>query len=50
MRLLQVGMGNWGRYWARRMIPLVREVEPIGCVDLDPRSLALVAEQLGVPA
>jgi predicted dehydrogenase len=48
--MLQVGLGNWGRYWARRMIPLVREVEPAGWVDLDPRSLELAVEQLGIPA
>lgn len=50
MRLLQVGMGAWGRYWARHRIPQVPEVELVGCVDSDPRSLELAVEQARVPA
>ena len=43
-------MGGWGRYWARRMIPQVPEIELVGCVDRDPRALELTVEQVGVPA
>jgi predicted dehydrogenase len=49
VRLLQVGLGGWGRYWLRRMVPQVPEVEHVGCVDLDPDALA-EARRLGVPA
>jgi predicted dehydrogenase len=50
MRILEVGMGSCGRYWAARMIPQVPEAELVGCVDLDPAALALARDQLGVPA
>lgn len=43
-------MGVWGRYWARRMLPQVPEVELVGCVDRDPLALDLTMEQVGVPA
>src|SRR5262252_2602743 len=43
-------MGVWGRYWARRMIPQVPEIELAGCVDRDPLALELTMEQVGVPA
>ena len=43
-------MGGWGRYWARRMLPQVPEIELVGCVDRDPRALELTMEQVGVPA
>lgn len=43
-------MGGWGRYWARRMLPQLPEIELVGCVDRDPRALALTVEQVGVPA
>ncbi|HEY7198557.1 MAG TPA: Gfo/Idh/MocA family oxidoreductase, partial [Candidatus Dormibacteraeota bacterium] len=50
MRVLEVGMGGWGRWWAKRMLTQVPEIELAGCVDTDPRALALAVEQLGVPA
>jgi predicted dehydrogenase len=43
-------MGAWGRWWALRMLPQVPGVELAGCVDVDPRALALAAEQLEMPA
>jgi predicted dehydrogenase len=49
MRILQVGMGSWGRYWLRRMVPQVPEAEVVGCVDVDPEALALTREQVEVP-
>jgi predicted dehydrogenase len=50
VRVLQVGLGGWGRYWLRWMVPQVPEVEIAGCVDVDPKMLAEVSEKLGVPA
>jgi predicted dehydrogenase len=50
VRLLQVGMGGWGRYWARARIAKVPGVELVGCVDRDPRALELTTQLAGVPA
>jgi len=46
LRIVQVGMGFWGRDWAEHVVPEVPEVELVGCVDSDPRALALLQEQL----
>lgn len=48
LRIVQVGMGTWGRDWARLVIPEVREVELVGCVDSDARALELSRHQFGV--
>jgi predicted dehydrogenase len=48
VRVLEVGMGGWGRYWAMRMLPQVPGMELVGCVDVDPRALELAAEQVGI--
>jgi predicted dehydrogenase len=50
LRLLAVGLGVSGRFWIRRALPRVPEVELAGCVDLDPVSLERVQEEAGVPA
>src|SRR5260370_37932996 len=50
VRLLQVGMGDWGRFWVRRALPQLPEIELAGCVDPDPRALAVAREQLGASA
>ncbi len=50
VRLLQVGIGDWGRFWVRRALPQLPEVELAGCVDPDPRALAAAQEQLGISA
>jgi predicted dehydrogenase len=50
LRLLAVGLGVSGRFWLRRALPLVPEVELAGCVDLDPVSLRRVQEEASVPA
>ena len=41
-------MGFWGRDWARLVVPEVREVELVGCVDSDPAALALLEEQFPI--
>ena len=46
IRLLQVGLGGWGRDWAWRVIPDVTEVEIAGYVDADPASLDQLAKDL----
>ncbi|TMD04677.1 MAG: Gfo/Idh/MocA family oxidoreductase [Chloroflexi bacterium] len=50
LRVLQVGLGGWGRDWAWRVLPDLTEVELVGCVDPDPAALALVQKQAKVPA
>ena len=40
LRVLQVGLGGWGRDWAQRVIPEVPEVDLVGYVDPDPSALA----------
>lgn len=50
LRLLQVGMGDWGRDWAWRIIPGVKAVKLIGCVDVRTEALALTRSQVGIPA
>jgi len=50
LRLLQVGMGSWGRDWAWRVIPGVKAVKLVGCVDLDPKALALARAEVAIPA
>src|SRR2546425_7346329 len=49
LRLLQVGMGAWGRDWAWRIIPGVKAVKHVGCVDVNPQALALATAQAGIP-
>jgi predicted dehydrogenase len=46
LRIVQVGMGFWGRNWAEHVVPEVPEVELVGCVDSDPRALDLLQKQL----
>jgi predicted dehydrogenase len=40
LRVLQVGLGTWGRDWAQRVVPEVPEVDLVGYVDPDPSALA----------
>lgn len=49
-RILQVGMGFFGRNWAEQMIPQVTEVELVGCVDLLPEARAATVAAGIVPA
>jgi predicted dehydrogenase len=39
LRIVQVGMGDFGRSWAAQVIPQVEGAELVACVDLDPVSL-----------
>jgi predicted dehydrogenase len=47
LRLIQVGMGGWGRDWAKRVLQHDDEVALLACVDADAASLALARKQLG---
>lgn len=48
LRIVQVGLGGWGRDWAEHVIPEVPEVELAGYVDSDPRALARLREEVRV--
>jgi predicted dehydrogenase len=47
IRIVQVGMGDWGRDWATRVFPDVPEAALVACVDGQPRALAEV-KKLGL--
>jgi predicted dehydrogenase len=50
LRILQVGLGGFGRGWAAEVIPEVRGVDLAACVDLDPASLEKARKLLDLPA
>ena len=45
---MQIGLGEWGRDWASRVVPEVDEVETVAYVDSDARAMALLGKQLAV--
>jgi predicted dehydrogenase len=44
MRIVQVGMGGFGRDWAEKVVPTVSEVKPVGYVDMSPAALTTLVE------
>lgn len=50
IRIVQVGMGGWGRDWAAHIVPQVKEIEPVAWVDLDAPTLELARTRLSLPA
>src|SRR5256885_1668913 len=48
LRVLQVGLGGWGRDWAHRIIPAIPEVQVVGYVDPDPSALARLRDEVPV--
>lgn len=50
LRVLQVGLGDWGRDWAWRINPTVDEIEVVGYVDSDPDAFELLHHKLPDPA
>ena len=50
MRLMQVGMGDWGLDWARTVVAKAQGVRTVGFVDSDPAMLARVRARLDVDA
>jgi predicted dehydrogenase len=49
LRVVQVGLGDWGRDWAWRIIPAVPEVEVVGYVDSDPGAFDLLRAKISAP-
>ncbi len=48
MRLVQIGLGGWGRDWVKEVLPEVTEVETVAFVDGDPATRELASETLGL--
>src|SRR5437773_1055664 len=46
LRVLQVGLGDWGRDWAWRVNPTVDDVEIVGYVDSNPSALKVLDKRL----
>src|SRR6266478_4369479 len=46
LRVVQVGLGDWGRDWAWRVNPTVDEVEVVGYVDSDAGALKLLSRRV----
>src|SRR4051812_2053661 len=49
LQLIQVGMGGWGRDWAKNVLLPDADVELRACVDSDAESLELARQQLDLP-
>jgi predicted dehydrogenase len=50
LRIIQAGMGGWGRDWARTVLQPDDDVALLACVDADAASLALARRQLDLPS
>lgn len=50
LRIIQAGMGGWGRDWAKSVIKKDNQVSLVACVDAEPTSLALARKELDLPS
>jgi predicted dehydrogenase len=50
LRMIQVGMGGWGRDWARNILLPDDAVALLACVDADEATLDLARRELKLPA
>ncbi len=48
LRVVQVGLGDWGRDWAWRIVPTVEEVETVAYVDPSAEAFSLLRGHLDV--
>jgi len=49
VRIIQVGLGPWGRNWARNVVPEVSAVEPVAWVDASPDARSKAIAELSLP-
>jgi predicted dehydrogenase len=49
LRLIHVGLGNWGRSWARSVVAQNKEIETVAWVEIIDGVMALAKEQLNLP-
>lgn len=50
IRIVQVGMGGWGRSWSKHIVPRVAAVEAVAWVDPAPAALTLAQTEGDIPA
>ncbi len=51
VRIIQVGLGQWGQDWATSFLPTVPDVTVVGHVDTNPKAFAAItASSAGSPA
>ena len=48
VKIIQIGLGGWGRNWAELVVPNVPAVEVVAWVDAAPAALAAVRDKLGL--
>ena len=48
LKIIQVGLGGWGRSWAVSVVRSTREVELVACVDVVPAMLERAREELAL--
>jgi predicted dehydrogenase len=49
LRLLQIGMGGWGRSWAEHVVPKLKTVKAVAWVDANPDALEAARNALKLP-
>lgn len=49
LRLLQVGLGGWGKSWALDVVPKLEGVQTVGWVDANPEALMAARKTLEFP-
>ena len=49
LRLVQIGLGGWGRNWVEEVTRDTQGVEPVAWVDLDPATRERAVVDLGLP-
>jgi predicted dehydrogenase len=49
LRLLQIGLGGWGRNWVEEVTRDTPGVEPVAWIDLDAATRARASAELGLP-
>ncbi len=50
LRLIQLGLGGWGRNWVEEVTRTIPGVEPVAWVEIDPRARAQALDLLALPA
>ncbi len=48
VKLVQIGLGGWGRNWADEVLPAVPGIETVAFVDADPAMQQIAAAKLGL--
>jgi predicted dehydrogenase len=49
LRLVQLGLGGWGRNWVEEVTRATPGVEPVAWIEIDPATRAQAIQELGLP-